>query len=67
MTAKDTLADALEGRTPSDSAADESRSILIIVGERHPLASHDDVVVAFARSLPCRSRHVHHLSMEDPS
>ena len=61
-----TLADALGGRTPTDLATDDSRGILIIVGERHPLASHDDLVADFARSWPCRCRLVHHLSMEDP-
>jgi hypothetical protein len=61
-----TRADALAGRTPSDLIGDESRSILIIVGERHPLPSHNETVIVFARSLPCRSRIVHHVSLEDP-
>ena len=43
----------------------ESQRIDIIVGERHPLASHDEAVVEFARSLTCRCRLVHHLSLED--
>lgn len=60
-----TLADALSGREPADVVTDESRSILIVVGERHPLRSHDDVILNFARSLPCRCRVVHHLSLED--
>jgi len=59
-----TCADVLAGRT-SYFAADESRSIIIIVGERHPLPSHDKVVMDFARSLPCRCQIVHHASLED--
>jgi hypothetical protein len=43
----------------------ESLRIDIIVGERHPLASHDEAVVEFARSLTCRCRLVHHLSLDD--
>ncbi|HEV3299831.1 MAG TPA: hypothetical protein VG055_09320 [Planctomycetaceae bacterium] len=43
----------------------ESQRIDIIVGERHPLASHDEAVVQFARSLTCQCRVVHHLSLED--
>lgn len=60
-----TLADALAGRTPTDFVADEAPSILIIVGERHPLPSHDGVVVEFAHSLPSRCRLVYHISLED--
>jgi hypothetical protein len=60
-----TLADALGGRTSTDLAANESRNILIIVGERHPLPSHDEVVLGFARSQPCRCRLVYHVSLED--
>lgn len=60
-----TLANALAGRTPTDMTADESSSVLIVVGERHPLPSHDESVVDFARSLSCRSRIVYHLSLED--
>ncbi len=60
-----TLADSLGGRTPTDFPVDESRNILIIVGERHPLPSHDEAVLDFARSLPCRCRLVYHISLED--
>lgn len=59
-------ADALAGRMPTDVVTDESRSILIIVGERHPLPAHNEGVKDFARSLPCRSRIVYHASLEDP-
>ena len=59
------LSSALEGRTAG--AADEpSQGILILVAERHPLASHDDALLAFARSLRCRCRLVQHASLEDP-
>lgn len=60
-----TCADDLAGRTPTDMAADESRSILIVVGERHPLPSHDESVLDIARSLSCRCRIVYHMSLED--
>jgi hypothetical protein len=61
-----TLADALAGRTPTNLALDETRHILIIVGERHPLPSHDEVVVDFTRRLPGRCRLVYHVSLDDP-
>ena len=61
-----TSAELLAGRTPSDFAADPSSSILIIVGERHPLPSHDEVVLDFARSQPDRCLVVYHVSLEDP-
>jgi len=61
-----TCADALAGRTPTDLVADPSRSILIIVGERHPLPFHNQAVMDFAHSLPCRCRVVYHASLEDP-
>lgn len=60
-----TCADALAKRTPTNLVAPESHSILIIVGERHPLPSHDQVVMDFARSLSCRCRIVYHASLED--
>jgi hypothetical protein len=45
---------------------DPSRTVEIVVGERHPLQSHDENVLAFVRSLPCRCRLVYHVSLEDP-
>jgi hypothetical protein len=39
---------------------------LIIVGERHPLRSHDEAVVETAAGASGRSRVVFHLSLEDP-
>lgn len=44
----------------------ESRTVLIVVGERHPLRSHDEAVREFAERLPCRSRLVHHVSLDEP-
>lgn len=60
-----TLSEALEGRT-AGTASDESRRILIVVGQRHPLPSRDDALVEFARSLSCQCRLVQHVSLEDP-
>jgi hypothetical protein len=48
------------------TAFDESRHVFITIGERHPLPSHDDAVLEFARSLPCQSRLVQHVSLQDP-
>ena len=45
---------------------DESTTIDIIVGERHPLPSADKHLEQFADELPCRCRLSHHLSLEDP-
>jgi len=61
-----TSADLLAGRTPDDFAADPSSSVLIIVGERHPLPSHDEVILDFARSQPGRCLLIYHVSLEDP-
>ena len=55
----------LGGRTAGMSL-DESRKILIVVCERHPLRTHDDGIGEFAAGLPCRSRLVHHVSLDDP-
>lgn len=44
----------------------ELRNILIVVGERHPLPSHDDALLQFARNLSCRCKFVQHVSLEDP-
>jgi hypothetical protein len=56
---------SLEGRT-SGSAADESQSVFIVVGDRHPLPSHDDALLEFAQNLSCRCRFVQHAALEDP-
>jgi len=57
--------DLKSARAPTQ-LLDESRFIDIVVGERHPLSSHDDAVVAFARDLSCQCRIVYHVSLEDP-
>jgi hypothetical protein len=44
----------------------ESQWVEIVVAERHPLASHDDSLIAFARTLPCRCRIVFHVSLDEP-
>ena len=44
---------------------DESATIDIIVGERHPLPSVDDRLEEFADELPCRCRFSHHVSLDD--
>ena len=59
------LSSALEGRT-AGAATEHSQGILILVAERHPLASHDDALASFAHSLRCRCRLVQHASLEDP-
>ena len=56
----------LKSDAASKMSFDESRFIEIQAAERHPVASHDDAVQQFARSLPCRCRLVHHVSIEDP-
>ena len=45
---------------------DESATVAIIVGERHPLPKHDDEVLQFAESLPVQARLIRHVSLEDP-
>jgi len=44
---------------------DESATIDIIVGERHPLPSVDDRLEEFADELPCRCRFSHYVSLDD--
>lgn len=58
-------ADNFVGQSAAALALDESSNIHIIVGERHPLPSRDRVVAEFAERLPCRSRIVCHVSLED--
>ncbi len=48
------------------TSLDPSRTVEIVVGERHPLRLHDENVLEFARSLPCRCRLIYHVSLEDP-
>jgi hypothetical protein len=53
----------------SDSAArlklDASSVLDLIVAERHPLASVDAELLAFAGTLPCRCRVAYHVSLDD--
>jgi len=59
-------ADLLERHAADWRRLNESDSIHILVGERHPLPAHDERVLDFARGLPCQSHIVHHLSLADP-
>ncbi len=52
--------------TVSTVSFDETRSVQILVEEYHPLPSHDEAVMEFAISLPCRCCLVHYVSLEDP-
>jgi len=58
-------ASSLRGN-PGSLSCRESETIEILVGERHPLLSHDESILEFAGSLPCRCYLVHHVSLEDP-
>jgi hypothetical protein len=51
---------------PLGASLGEVAHSLIIVGERHPLRSHDEAVIKTAASASGRSRLVFHLSLEDP-
>ena len=44
---------------------DDSATIHIIVGERHPLPSVDDKLEEFADDVPYRCRFSHHVSLDD--
>lgn len=45
---------------------DETATIDLIVGERHPLREVDESLLEFAKEVPCRCRVAHHLSLDDP-
>ena len=60
------LASNLSTKIATTLNLDESATIDIIVGERHPLPSVDEQLEQFASELPCRCRFAHHLSLEDP-
>jgi hypothetical protein len=57
--------DDLRG-TAAGMSLDDSRTILFVVGERHPLRSRDEAIAEFAEGLPCRSRLVHYVSLDEP-
>jgi len=59
------LAEDLQGRK-TGTASDESRRVLFVVGERHPLLSKDDALVEFAHSRSWQYRLVQHVSLDDP-
>ncbi len=59
-----TLSESLESYTVG-AASGQSHSLLIVVGERHPLPSHDDALQQFARAMSCQCRIVHHASLDD--
>jgi hypothetical protein len=59
------LSESLESRT-AGTASGHSHSLLIVVGERHPLPSQDDALQEFARGLSCPCRLVQHASLDDP-
>jgi SAM-dependent methyltransferase len=48
------------------TASDESRRVLFVVGERHPLPQKDDALVEFVRSRSWQYRLVRHASLDDP-
>ncbi len=43
----------------------DAQRLLLVVGERHPLAARDQAIVDFAGGLPCRTDLVHHVSLDD--
>ena len=63
---KAVLADNLSTDVAASMNLDESSTIDIIAGERHPLPSVDERLARFANELPCRCRLSHHISLEDP-
>jgi len=58
-----TLAEALKGSHLSK--LEENRNVVIVVAERHPLRSHDELLVDFARELACKCRIAFHMSLDD--
>jgi len=50
------LAESLRGQQHLDIGLDESRFVQFVVAERHPLPSHDEAVVEFARMVARRIR-----------
>lgn len=63
---KVSLAKDLSADLVSEWSANESATIAIIVGERHPLPKHDDEVQQFAESLRGQVQLIRHISLEDP-
>ena len=63
---KVSLAKDLSTDLVAEWSINESATVAIIVGERHPLPKHDDEVLQFAESLPHQVRLIRHVSLEDP-
>ena len=63
---KAVLATSLTPDLAASLQLDESSTIDIIVGERHPLLSVDERLEQFAQAFPCRSRLSYHQSLDDP-
>lgn len=63
---KVSLAKDLSTDLVAEWSVNESVTVAIIVGERHPLPKHDDEVLQFAESLPVQVRLIRHVSLEDP-
>ncbi len=59
-------ANALTSELAMAAQFDEESTVAIIVAERHPLETNDCFPLEFARQLTCRSRIVHHISLDDP-
>jgi hypothetical protein len=56
----------LQREDMSRTAYHASQKVDILVGERHPLPSHDEAILEFARALPGQSTVTHHISLADP-
>ena len=63
---KVSLAKDLSTDLVAEWSVNESATVAVIVGERHPLPKHDDGVLQFAESLPHQVRLIRHVSLEDP-
>ena len=63
---KVSLAKDLSTDLVSEWSVNESATVAVIIGERHPLPKHDDVILQFAESLPVQVRLIRHVSLEDP-
>ncbi len=59
-------ADNLSTDLASTMDLNESLTVDLIIGERHPLPKIDEQLVQFAEELPCRCRLAYHMSLEDP-
>lgn len=62
---KTCLAKDLSAHIAADWPINDSVTLAIIVGERHPLPKHDQLVAQFAESLPVQVRLITHVSLAD--